>query len=87
VILEAIWALMHFVCTAFVYRLVVALPTGTVLSVTIAPALGAMFFFFGIVSFILLRFPGSITERSWIQARGVISGIILLVALEGGMLT
>jgi hypothetical protein len=46
-----------------------------------------MFFFFGIVSFILLRFPGSITERSWIQARGVISGIILLVALEGGMLT
>jgi hypothetical protein len=87
VILEAIWALMHFICTAFVYRLVVALPTGTVLSVTIAPALGAMFFFFGIVSFILLRFPGSITERSWIQARGVISGIILLVALEGGMLT
>jgi hypothetical protein len=46
-----------------------------------------MFFFFGIVSYILLRYPGSLTERSWIQVRGVISGMILLVALEGGMLT
>jgi hypothetical protein len=87
VLLEAIWALMHFVCTALVYRLVVAFPTGTVFSVTIAPLLGAVFFFFGIVSFILLRFPGSLTERSWIQVRGVVSGLILLVALEGGMLT
>jgi hypothetical protein len=76
VVLEAIWALMHFICTAFVYRMVVAFPTGTVFSVAIAPALGATFFFFGIVSFILLRFPGSLTERSWIQVRGVISGMI-----------
>jgi len=85
--LEAIWAFMHFTCTALVYRLVVAFPSGTVLSVAVAPAVGAVFFFFGIVSFIFLRYPGSITERSWIQVRGVVSGIILLVCLEGGMLT
>jgi len=85
--LEAIWAFMHFTCTALVYRMVVAFPSGTVFSVAVAPVVGAAFFFFGIVSFILLRFPGSIKERSWIQVRGVVSGIILLVALEGGMLT
>jgi hypothetical protein len=85
--LEAIWAFMHFTCTALVYRLIVAFPSGTVLSVVVAPAVGAVSFFFGIVSFILLRYPDSISDRSWIQVRGVVSGIILLVCLEGGMLT
>jgi hypothetical protein len=53
----------------------------------LAPALGALLFFFGIVSFILLRYPGSLTDRSRISVRGVVSGIIMFVTLEGAMLT
>jgi hypothetical protein len=52
----------------------------------VGPAIGAGVFFFGIVTFILLRYPGSLHDRSWIQVRGVLAGLILSVALEGGML-
>jgi hypothetical protein len=83
--LEALWATMHFGCTAVVYRAVVASPLLSVRAVLAAPAWGAAVFYFGIVTFILLR-PGTLRQRRWIQARGVVSGVILSVTLQGAML-
>jgi hypothetical protein len=85
IVLEAIWATMHFACTSVLYRTVVVAPRWSVPSLLTAPVLGAALFFFGMVTFILLR-PGAVRERRWIQARGVIAGVILSVALEGSML-
>lgn len=85
--LEALWSCMHFGSTALIYRLVVTIPDATLFSVGFTPALGSILFFSGIVSFILLRYPGSLTDRSWIGVRGVVSGVILSVTLEGAMLT
>jgi hypothetical protein len=76
---------MHFGCTAVVYRAVVVAPRLSIPAVMAAPAWGAAVFFFGMLSFILLR-PGALRQRRWIQARGVFSGVILAVLLQGGML-
>jgi hypothetical protein len=84
-LLEVIWTCVHFVSIALVYRIVTA-SNRDVAHVILGPLLGAGVFFFGIVTFILLRYPGSLKDRTWIQVRGVLAGLILLVALEGGML-
>ena len=47
--------------------------------------LSTLLFLFGVSVFILVRFPDSLTDRTWIQVRGVIGGLLLMFALSGGM--
>jgi len=48
--------------------------------------LPAAVWFFGINIFILVKYPGSLIDKTWIQVRGVVAGLLLAITLEGGML-
>ena len=87
VLMEAIYTIVHFSSIVLVYRVIVESasgPLGTpVLWVTAIPA---MVFFFGVNIFIFLRWPDSAVDKTWIQVRGVIAGLLLLITLQSGML-
>jgi hypothetical protein len=87
VLMEAIYNIFHFSSIVLVYRIIVVSaisPLGK--SVLWVTAITAMVFFFGVNIFIFLRWPDSVTDKTWIQVRGVIAGLLLVITLQGGML-
>jgi hypothetical protein len=85
--MEAIYGLVHFSTIVFVYqefsRSLVWPPNIFVVRATLWPAL---FWFLCISAYILVKYPESLIDKSWIQVRGFLSAALLMVALTGGML-
>ena len=87
IFMELIYCVMHFGLIVLPYRVIVWSQFGSLdASVLWSTALAAIVWFFGINIFILLRYPGSLTDKTWIQVRGVIAGLLLVITLDGGML-
>jgi hypothetical protein len=82
---EALYVITYFGLIVLPYRLVVN-PTeplsGLLLWRIVIPG---MVFFFGMTLFIGLKYPGSLSDRTWIQVRGVISGLVMMFCFCGAM--
>jgi hypothetical protein len=86
--MESIYALTHFSSIVLIYRVVVGSRVGPLNGETFVPVLiSASVWLFGTWIFINLKYPDSLTDKTWIEIRGVIHATILAVTLEGGMLT
>jgi len=86
-LMELVYTCTHFCSIVLAYRIVVDSQFGPLdISVVGKTLLSAAVFFFGMMAYILLRYPESLQEKTWIQVRGVIAGILLMVTLTGGML-
>jgi hypothetical protein len=84
-LMEAVFATAYFSFIVFPYRIIVD-PTGSVLEALVGrTVLPAVTFFFGMAIFIALKFPGSLRDQSWIQVRGVLSGLIMMFCFCAGM--
>jgi hypothetical protein len=87
VLMEAIYTAVHFSSVVLVYRVIVESAVGPLgMSLLWVTAIPAMVFFFGVNIFVLLRWPDSLIDKTWIQVRGVIAGLLLLITLQGGIL-
>lgn len=87
VLMEMIYCATHFGTIVLPYRIIVWSQYGHLdASVVLNTALPAVVCFFGITIYILVKYPGSLVDKTWIQVRGVVAGLLLLVTLEGGML-
>lgn len=87
ILMESIYSVTHFTSIVLPYRIVVGSALNPLdASVLSSTALSALVFFFGVNIFILLRYPDSLVDKTWIQVRGIIAGLLLMVALQGGML-
>jgi hypothetical protein len=85
--MEFIYACVHFVSIVFVYQLVLHLQLGTPASwMLLNTVIFAMFFFGSGAFFILLLYPGSLQDKTWLQVRGAVLGAVLHVTLLWGML-
>ena len=85
--MELIFCFINFATIVLPYRIAVWSQLGpldgSVLWSTVLPA---AVWFFGINIFILVKYPGSLIDKTWIQVRGVVAGLLLAITLEGGML-
>jgi len=83
---ELVTAGVYFGLIVFPFRLIVQPSSfdfvGMVLLRTILPGL---FFFFGMTIFIVLKYPASVTDKTWLQVRGFFAGLIQMVCLCWGM--
>jgi len=85
--MELIYCSINFATIVLPYRITVWSQFGPLdTSVLWSTVLPAVVWFFGISIFILLRYPGSLVDKTWIQVRGIVAGLLLLITLEGGML-
>jgi len=84
---ELVFAATYFILIAFTYRLIVTPPSASLLfdvfvGRTILPAL---VFVLAMTVIIVVRYPASLNEATWIQIRGVLSGLLLPCCLCAGM--
>lgn len=85
IVTEAVYAAAYFGLVAIPYRVLVATP--------LAPAGGAgtrilfssLVFVTGMATFIIVRYPQSLKDPTWVQVRGFLSGLLLPVCLCGAM--
>lgn len=85
-LMEAVYAAAYFVLIPLPYRIVAQGSSLPLLPVLLGRVvLPAVVFFFGMTVFIVLKYPGSLTDRAWVQVRGVISALLLMFCLSGGM--
>lgn len=85
--MEFLYAFIHFSTIVLPYQIIVRIQYGSLdSSLLINTLISALVFFFGACICISIRYPESLRDPSWIQVRGVINGLILMVALTGGML-
>ena len=72
---------------AFVYFSLIVIPYHVALTPNLLPVLGmrilfsALFFITGMAVFICVRYPKSLADPTWVQARGFFSGLLLPVCL------
>jgi len=86
-LMELVYTVAHFCSIVLSYRIIVDSQFGPLnVAVVAKTLLSAAFFFFGMAVYILLKYPESLQDNTWIQVRGVIAGILLMIALTGGML-
>lgn len=86
-LMEAIYAVIHFGSIVLVYRFALLLRFGHFNASPFLPALSSgTLWFLSVCVFILLRYPDSLSEKSSIELRGSINGTLLLCALTGGLL-
>lgn len=84
-LMEAIYSALFVGLLVFTYRLVVN-PTEPLLELVLGrTVLPSLVFFSGMAVFIAMKFPGSLRDRSWVQVRGVVSGLLIMFCLCGGM--
>lgn len=85
--MEAVYGLVHFSTIVFIYqefsRSLIWPPNVLIIRATLLPA---FFWFVCISAYILVKYPESLIDRTWIQVRGFLSAVLLMVALTGGML-
>jgi hypothetical protein len=83
--LEALYSAVYVGLIVVPYRLIVD-PAGPLLELVLGrTVLPALVFFFGMVVFIAVRYPASLRDPAWIQVRGVLSGLIMMLSFCGGM--
>jgi hypothetical protein len=86
-LMESIYAVTHFSSIVLIYRVVIQSQLGPLTVSTILPALisGALWLS-GVSIFIFLKYPDSLKDKKWIEVRGVLHALMLMVTLTGGML-
>ena len=85
--MEGLFAIVHFTSIALVYRyFVYAAPWPPPLASFKTTILAALIFLGWASVFIAIRYPESLTDKTWIQVRGALNGTVLAVALIWGML-
>jgi hypothetical protein len=84
---ELVYACTYFSLIVFPYRLFVRTASSSIIfdDLLRRTALPALVFVLGMTVFILLRYPDSLNDNTWVQVRGVLSGLILLCCLCIGM--
>jgi hypothetical protein len=84
-LMELISSLTYFSFIVLPYRLIVD-PSEPLRELLLGRTLlSCSTFFFGMTVFIALKYPGSLRDRSWIQVRGILGGLLLMFCLCGGM--
>jgi hypothetical protein len=86
--MEALATCMHFLSTVAVFR-AIAQNEQSIFgsSVTLMPTVtSGLFFFSGICFYSLIKYPQSLETGGWGQVRGVLAGLLLCIALTGGIL-
>ena len=85
--MECIYAFIHFASIVVVYRVVVYSQLGLLHVSTVFPAiLFAITWLLIVTTFIWLKFPESLNDRKLIEQRGFFNGVVLIFALQAGML-
>jgi hypothetical protein len=85
VLLEFIYSVVYFFLIVLPYR-IVAQPgehaSTLIVARTILPAFA---YFFCMMAFEIIKYPGSLRDRTWIQVRGFYAGIIIMFCFCAGM--
>ena len=85
--MESIYALAHAASVVFAYRVIIDLQSGqTDTSIIFPTMMSALVWLSGVSIFIFLKYPESLVDKTWIQVRGFINALMLMLALQGGML-
>jgi hypothetical protein len=84
---ELAFSYTYFALIVFPYRLIVRPASSSVILDDLLgrTTLPALVYVFGMSVFILLKYPESLNEGTWVQVRGVLSGLILLFCFCIGM--
>ena len=87
--IEAIYANVQFWSIVFVYQIsahIFQLDLWQVVFAIVTTISSSLIFFFGVLAFLIVRYPESVTNPQWVAIRGVVNGTILMVALSVGIL-
>jgi hypothetical protein len=85
--MELIYAVVHFSSIVLLYRVVVGAHSGPLTIRALLPAFIACAIWLSAVSImIFLKYPDSLVDQKWIEVRGVLNAIILMITMAGGML-
>ena len=85
VLLEAIYTTVYFGFIVFPYRFI-AQPADSVITLLLKRTLLPAFFYFScMLLFSALKYPGSLHNRTWIQVRGFLAGILMMFCFCAGM--
>lgn len=85
--MEAVYAAVHFISIVMAYLLVLRMYSDrSVTGIALSTLISALMWLFGVTTFILLKYPDSLADKTTVGLRGVINGLMLLIALQGGML-
>jgi len=83
--MDFVYSCLNFGSIVLPYRLLVGSQFAfgdTVIKTLLAGSV----FFFGLTAFVLLRYPDSLVDKVWVAIRGMVAGILLMIALTEGML-
>lgn len=83
---EFVHSILNIGLTVVVYKIFIT-PNFTFSDTTITLKIifSALIVFFGVAGYIILKYPDSLEEETWIQVRGVIAGMFMSLAFCGGM--
>ena len=83
--MEFVYAVVYFSSIVLVYQLV-ANTEYRPMAIIVKYILSLLAWFLAISTYIVVMYPASITDSTWVQVRGVISALCLEIGLIGGML-
>jgi hypothetical protein len=85
--MEFVYALTHFSSIVLVYRLVLNSQPGSLKVPVVFPVVVSTLVWLSAVCIsTFLKYPDSLADKGWAEVRGVVHGLMLTIALEGGML-
>jgi hypothetical protein len=85
--MEAIYAAVHFCSIVMTYLFVLDMYSHrSAAGIAFSTLVSALMWLLGVITFILLKYPDSLADKTTVGLRGVINGLMLLIALQGGML-
>lgn len=86
VLTEAIWGVADFGGIALTYRVIVSFLSPERPAIFgLRVLLFSLVFVVGMSAFIIVRYPGSLEDPSWVQVRGFLAGLLLPVCLSLAM--
>jgi hypothetical protein len=84
-LLEAIYTFVYFAAIVLPYRLVVS-PSSSLADLLIFRLLlPGLTFFLAMTLFIAFMYPDSLHDRTWVQMRGIVSGLVMMLCFCAGM--
>lgn len=84
--MEAIYAVLHFGSIVLVYRLVQREYAGIHEDVLVPTVLSMLVWLLGILTFYFVKYPDSVRDEKTVEQRRVIHGLLLMLALQAGIL-
>lgn len=85
--MEGIYATVHFGSIVLIYHVIVDSGPAAIGATVIIPALvSGLLWFSAVCTAIFLEYPGSLIAPRGIELRGLINALLLMLALQGGML-